>query len=102
MDSAQGGLPRSIGSGTPAQITIQVHALDSRSILDRSQEIAMAVRQAMLETPSCPARTIEQASVWPDCIKPLGERFSYAYSWHYQNAYLPSRKYLANHARRAL
>ena len=29
--------------------------------------------------------TIEQASVWADCIKPLGDRFSYAYSWHYQN-----------------
>lgn len=41
--------------------------------------------QALLETPTCPARTIEQASVWADCIKPLGERFSYADSWHYQN-----------------
>jgi hypothetical protein len=29
--------------------------------------------------------TIEQASVWADCIKPLGDRFAYAYSWHYQN-----------------
>ena len=43
-------------------------------------------RQArLLDTPTCPARTIEQASVWPDCIKTLGERFSYASSWHYQN-----------------
>jgi hypothetical protein len=41
--------------------------------------------QALLETPTCPARTIEQASVWPDCIKELGPRFSYAYNWHYQN-----------------
>ncbi len=43
-----------------------------------------------LDTPSCPARTIEQASVWPDCVKPLKDekgayRFGYAYSWHYQN-----------------
>jgi hypothetical protein len=30
-------------------------------------------------------RTIEQASVWADCIKPLGDRFAYVYSWHYQN-----------------
>lgn len=47
-------------------------------------------RQAALDTPECPARTIAEASVWPDCVKPLkdasGEpRFGYAYSWHYQN-----------------
>lgn len=41
--------------------------------------------QYLLETPTCPARTIEEASVWPDCIKELGPRFSYAYNWHYQN-----------------
>ena len=23
--------------------------------------------------------------MWADCIKPLDDRFSYAYSWHYQN-----------------
>jgi nuclease S1 len=39
-----------------------------------------------LETPTCPIRTIEDASYWPDCVKPLGDRFSYAFSWHYQNA----------------
>jgi hypothetical protein len=38
-----------------------------------------------LETPTCPAGTIEQASTWPDCIKTLGDRFSHAASWHYQN-----------------
>jgi len=42
-------------------------------------------RQAVLETPTCPARTIEQAAVWPDCVKELGDRFSYMYSWHYQD-----------------
>lgn len=40
---------------------------------------------ALLETPTCPVRTIEQASYWADCVKELGPRFSYAYSWHYQN-----------------
>jgi len=39
----------------------------------------------LLDTPTCPVATIEQASVWADCIKPLGDRFAYAYSWHYQN-----------------
>ena len=37
-----------------------------------------------LATPQCPIRSIEQASIWADCVKP-GERFSYAYSWHFQN-----------------
>lgn len=46
--------------------------------------------QGQLDTPSCPVRTIADASVWPDCIKPLKDangqsRFGYAYSWHYQN-----------------
>jgi hypothetical protein len=45
----------------------------------------LLAQQALLETPTCPAKTIEQASVWADCIKPLGPRFSYAYNWHYQN-----------------
>lgn len=47
--------------------------------------------QALLETPECPAGTIEDASVWADCVKPLKNaagksRFGYAYSWHYQDA----------------
>ena len=40
---------------------------------------------AALETPTCPAATIEQAAVWPDCIKRLGDRFAYQASWHYQD-----------------
>jgi S1/P1 Nuclease len=45
----------------------------------------LIARSAELDTPTCPIRTIEDASYWPDCIKTLGERFNYAYSWHYQN-----------------
>jgi hypothetical protein len=51
-----------------------------RDAIDR-----MLARSSLMETPTCPARTIEEASVWADCIKTLGPRFSYAYSWHYQN-----------------
>jgi hypothetical protein len=70
-DSAEGNLPRTMtggasnggtsggsgsgssspgSSGSGSQITVQVQALDSQSFLDRSQDIAMAVRQAMLES----------------------------------------------------
>lgn len=38
-----------------------------------------------MQTPECPINTIESASIWPDCIKTLGDRFSYQYDWHYQN-----------------
>lgn len=53
---------------------------------DTRRQVAALLRQGrLLETPECPVRTIEQASVWADCIKPLGDRFAYVYSWHYQN-----------------
>jgi hypothetical protein len=55
VDNPQGGLPRATSSGgqaptAPAQITVQVQAMDSQSFLDHSSDIAMAVRQAMLES----------------------------------------------------
>ena len=53
---------------------------------DSRRQVAALLRQGrLLETPDCPVRTIEQASIWADCIKPLGDRFAYVYSWHYQN-----------------
>jgi len=53
---------------------------------DARRQVTALLRQGrLLETPECPVRTIEQASVWADCIKPLGDRFAYVYSWHYQN-----------------
>ncbi len=53
---------------------------------DTRREVAALLRQGrLLETPECPVSTIEQASVWADCIKPIGDRFAYVYSWHYQN-----------------
>jgi hypothetical protein len=53
-DSAQGGSPRAITNGSSAaatpQITVNVQAMDSQSFLDRSDDIAQAVRRAMLES----------------------------------------------------
>jgi len=52
VDYAPGGAPRASGSGSGgaggSQITVQVQAMDSQSFLDRSDDIAQAVRQAML------------------------------------------------------
>jgi hypothetical protein len=44
---------------------------------------ALLREQRLLDTPTCPARSIAEASIWPDCVKTLGDRFSYAYAWHY-------------------
>lgn len=54
-------------------------------------ETRIAVRRLLahareLETPTCPLRDIRDASYWPDCVKTLGDRFSYAFAWHFQNA----------------
>ena len=49
-------------------------------------EVDRLLRQGrLLDTPTCSVRTIELAAYWADCIKTLGERFSYASPWHYQN-----------------
>ena len=52
VDYSAGGAPRASGSGSGgaggSQITVQVQAMDSQSFLDRSDDIAQAVRQAML------------------------------------------------------
>src|SRR5579872_252256 len=51
-DTADGGTPRPVpaASQSAPQITVQVQALDSQSFLDHSNDIAMAVRQALLES----------------------------------------------------
>lgn len=68
------------GHETVARIALLNVKPETRASIDR-----LLKKQKLLETPTCPVRTIEEASTWADCIKPLGDRFSYAYSWHYQN-----------------
>ena len=51
----------------------------------RAEIRRLLAKGALLETPTCPVNTIEKAAYWADCAKELGARFSYAYSWHYQN-----------------
>lgn len=46
---------------------------------------ALLRRAPLLETPTCRAATPEDASTWADCIRAMGDRFSYTSPWHYQN-----------------
>lgn len=48
----QQGLPRVPQPAPTPQITVQVNAMDARSFLDRSDDIARAVREAMLHSHS--------------------------------------------------
>ena len=51
VDYVQGALPRAVTNTVAApQITVQVQAMDSRSFLDHSNEIAEAVRKALLDS----------------------------------------------------
>lgn len=53
VDYASDGMPRATERGAIApQVVVQVQAMDSRSFLDRRDEIASAVRQALLESHS--------------------------------------------------
>ncbi|GGE87876.1 S1/P1 nuclease [Sphingomonas prati] len=65
--------------------TIATIAMAEVSPKTRAAIRRLIAQSPQLRTPTCPIRSIEDASVWPDCVKPLGDRFSYAYSWHYQN-----------------
>ena len=47
-----GGQPRPQGSSPTQQVNIQVSAMDSKSFLDHSDEIASAVKQALLNSNS--------------------------------------------------
>jgi hypothetical protein len=64
-----------------------VGAIALRTVQPRTRAAIrmLLAHSRQLDTPTCPAATIEEAAVWPDCVKTLGDRFSYAYSWHFQD-----------------
>jgi len=82
-----------IGFASPAQAYWEyghetVAAIAYRNV---TPQVRAAIRRMLaesgplLDTPQCPTGTIEQASVWADCVKKLGDRFRYAYAWHFQD-----------------
>jgi len=67
------------------------HRLTARIAWAQLQPAARAeirrilARGTAVGTPTCALATIEDASVWPDCARSLGDRFAYSAPWHYQN-----------------
>ena len=68
------------GHETVARIAFDAARPETRAELKK-----LMAKGALLETPDCPVASAEKLSYWADCIKPLGDRFSYASPWHYQN-----------------
>jgi hypothetical protein len=68
------------GHETVAQI-----ALSEVRPATRRRIVALLRQSRALQIPQCRLRSIEDASVWPDCIRGLKDRFSYTAPWHYQN-----------------
>ena len=68
------------GHEAVGRIALESVRPDTRAAIQR-----LLAKGRLLETPDCSVSTIELASYWPDCIKTLGDRFSYASPWHYQN-----------------
>ncbi len=60
-------------------------ALANVKPLTRARIAALLREGRLLETPECPVNTLALAAYWPDCVKTLGDRFSYQFNWHYQN-----------------
>lgn len=50
IDYSANGMPRAVNGRGQAPVVVQVQAIDSRSFLDHRDEIASAVRQALLES----------------------------------------------------
>jgi hypothetical protein len=65
--------------------TIADIAMANVSPATATQVRAMLRRAPLLETPTCRAATPDDASTWPDCIRAMGDRFSYTGPWHHQN-----------------
>ena len=73
------------GHETVARIAMANVAPRTRAAVQR-----LLAQTPLLDTPECPALTIEGASTWADCVKPLKgadgkPRFGYAYTWHFQD-----------------
>jgi hypothetical protein len=51
----------------------------------RAEVRRILAQGAAVETPECVLTSIEEASVWPDCVRALGPRFAFSAPWHYQN-----------------
>jgi len=51
----------------------------------RAKVQRILAKGAAVDTPTCRLDSIEDASIWPDCVRSMPDRFGFSSSWHYQN-----------------
>lgn len=51
----------------------------------RARIAALLRAEGELATPQCRVKSLEDASVWPDCLRSEAWRWAYTFPWHYQN-----------------
>lgn len=52
----------------------------------RAKIARLLVHAKELGTPDCPLNSLEDASVWPDCLRGQSWRWGYTFAWHYRTA----------------
>lgn len=52
----------------------------------RAKIRALLAREKDIGTPDCPLATLQDAAVWPDCLRGEGWRWGYTFAWHYRTA----------------
>lgn len=76
-------VPAHAWGGYGHRVTAQI-ALANVSPETRA-EIARLLRAApQLATPGCDLASLEDAAVWPDCLRGEGWRWGYTFAWHYR------------------
>lgn len=64
-------------------ITAQI-AMANLSRADRAKVFALMREAKELGTPECPITTVEELSVWADCVRNSFWRWGYTAAWHYR------------------
>ncbi|MBS0254346.1 MAG: endonuclease [Proteobacteria bacterium] len=81
-----------LGSARPALAWGEAghHAVADIAMANIRPETAAAIATLLqadpgLGTPECRARTLREASVWPDCLRAEAWRWKHTFPWHYQD-----------------
>ena len=52
----------------------------------RAEIVRLLKASPLIGTPECPLESIEDAAVWPDCVRRDFDRWGYTGAWHYKTA----------------
>lgn len=67
------------GHETTAKIALANVRPETRAAIAR-----LVAHDRELGTPDCRIRSLENAAIWPDCLRGEGWRWGYTFAWHYQ------------------